>query len=280
MAPLKYDFERVKVDVLDQVATVFLQWPDGLKKKTKKFHRELPEALALLRNDDSVRVVILRGPGDRYFLSPMAGTEDGAGALDSRDTENRVLTPDNILRGMSENRQVYEAILGMPKPVIAMVNGDALGIGASLAMACDIIIAVEDVHITDCHIANHYWASQADVHSGAVPGDGGCVFWPMDMSIHLAKEYLFTGRPVTARELAERHVINRAVPREELQAAVDEMVDLLLQRPAWALAWTKQVLNKQLKNQMELTLDASSAFQVITARLRQDGERTKGTTQL
>ena len=76
-----------------------------------------------------------------------------------------------------------------------MVNGDAIGIGSAIAMACDIIVAAEDAHITDSHIASHYWQKQIGVHNGVVAGDGGAVFWPLSMSLPLAKEFLFTGRP-------------------------------------------------------------------------------------
>jgi enoyl-CoA hydratase len=275
-----YTYKRVKVDIANAVATVYLYWPDGLRDPTtggggpdvSLFHDELSDALRQLRDDDTVRVVILRGAGDRYFLSTFAGVEDGdpalrGGSLDAAYNTARTAT------------SMLEPILKMAKPVIAMVNGDALGIGASIAMACDLIIAAEDAFITDCHIASFYWLKRASVHQGTVPGDGGAVFWPLDMSLHLAKELLFTGRPITARELADMHVINRAVPKEQLQAAVDEMVQLLLDRPAWALGWTKVAMNKRLLQNFELTLDLGLAYELL-ATTRRTAADQRGITHI
>jgi enoyl-CoA hydratase len=274
----EYPFDKVRVDIQDQVATVYLYWPDGIRypavlpgARDVPFHEEFREALHTLRNDDSVRVVILRGPGDRYFLSTFAGVEDAA--------EDVVRPASTIFAATNGLPQIVESIVKMPKPVIAMVNGDAIGMGSAIAMACDLIIAVEDAFITDSHMASHYWRTKAPVKDGVVPGDGGAVFWPLAMSVCLAKEYLFTGRPVTARELADLHAINRAVPREQLQATVDEMVERLLDRPAWALAWAKLAINKRVVQNLELTLELSLAHEMITIQRNQSGE-TKGILSL
>src|SRR5665213_96350 len=152
-----------------------------------------------------------------------------------------------------------------------MVNGDAIGIGATIAMACDLIIAAEDAFITDCLIANSYWMTKADPHWGTVPGDGGAVFWPMTMSTPVAKELLFTGRPVTARELADMRAINRAVPADQLHDTVDAMVDELLARPAWALGWTKMMMNKRVIENFERTMDLGLAYELMAAQRRRSG---------
>lgn len=273
----------MKVEIKDQVATLFMHWPDGLKKKPHLFHDELSEALHRFRNDDDIRVVVLRGPGTKYFLSAQAGREDlseeeMADSLNS--PEMSFASPENYYRAMNESAATLESIVLMPKPVVAMVNGDAIGIGATIAMASDLVIADEDKYITDCHIAHHFWRKSASVHSGVVPGDGGAVFWPLDMSVHLAREFLFTGRPVKARELADMHVINRAVPGDKLQETVDEMVQLLLDRPAWALGWTKTSINKRVMQNLQLTLDASLAFELLSMGVRHDGTVEKGVTKL
>ena len=271
-------YERIKVDISGQVATIYLYWPDGIRfpkppppPDAVPFHDEFRDALLKLRNDDSVRVVILRGPGDRYFLSSFAGVED--------DDEKIMRPADTIFKSMVGAPQMIEQILKMAKPVIAMVNGDAIGIGSAIAMACDIIVAVEDAYITDSHIASHYWQKQIGVHDGVVAGDGGAVFWPLSMSLPLAKEFLFTGRPVTARELADLHAINYAVPRDQLQETVDKTVQLLLERPAWALAWTKLTVNKRVIQNFELTMDLGLALEMITIQQGQSGE-AKGVTDL
>lgn len=266
----EYSYERVHVTMEDQVATVFMNWPDGIRdpKRVALFHEEFTDAMFKLRNDDSVRVVILRGAGDRYFLSTFAGVEDS-------DPSTRTKSGDTAYHSTVQAPQMLEHILKMSKPVIAMVNGDAIGIGATIAMACDIIIAAEDAFITDCHIASFHWMKKADSHQGTVPGDGGAVFWPLLMSTPIAKEMLFTGRPVTARELADMRAINSAVPKEQLESVVTDMVNRLLDRPAWALGWTKTIMNKRVVDNFEMTMDLGLAYEVMAQQRRQVGE-TKG----
>jgi enoyl-CoA hydratase len=274
----EYSYHSVKVDRVDQVATVSMYWPDGLRKSgaggpgVAPFHEEFRDALQKLRNDDSVRIVVLRGAGDRYFLSTFAGLEDDEPASITRPEET-------IFSSTVGAPQMIEQILKMAKPVIAMVNGDAIGLGATIAMACDLIVAAEDAYITDSHIASQYWQPKTGVHDGMVPGDGGAVFWPRAMSLPLAKEYLFTGRPVRARELADLRAINRAVPPDRLQQEVDELVRLLLERPAWALAWAKTTVNKQVIQTFELTLDLGLAYEMISIQ-RGQGGGDKGITRL
>ncbi len=264
---MEYDYKCVNVEREASVATLFMYWPDGIKREPRTFHRELSEALWKLRHDDEVRVVVLRGAGDQYFLShfPEEKSED---SVVSRDRYYEIIN--------NSSPAMIDTILRMPKPVIAMVNGDALGIGASIAFACDIIIAAEDAFITDSHMAKHYWSSDADVHEGAVAGDGGAVFWPLNMALCVAKECLMLARPIKAKELFEMHAINRAVPRDELQKTVDEMVKLLLDRPAWALGWTKLALNKRVLQNAELTLHASLALELLAIDVRKNDVDGKG----
>lgn len=273
MGERSYDFECINVQTENQVAWVRLQWPDG-KIVAQKFHRELAACLQALRSDDGVRVVVLRGATEHKFMSPFAGIEE-RGHLE-RFKKGVMSDPENVFAGMRETEQILGSITRMEKPVIAMVNGDALGNGASLAMSCDLIVADEDAYITDLHIANHHFVQKANPSTGVVPGDGSLVFWPLQMGLVKAKEYLLTGRPIKAKELARMNAINRAVPHAELQSAVDELIDALLARPAWALGWTKMLINKRARANMELTLDVGAALLGISMRVRDDFPGPKG----
>ena len=259
------------MQLVSEVATVFMYWPDGIKREPRKFHSEFSDVLWRLRFDNDVRVVVLRGAGERYFLSHFP-EEPSAEAVVTEDRYYEILN--------NSSPAMIESILRMPKPVIAMVNGDALGIGASIAFACDIIIAAEDAYITDSHMAKYYWSDDADIHDGAVAGDGGAVFWPLNMALCIAKEHLMLARPTTAKELWDMHSINRAVPRSELQKTVDDMVSLLLDRPAWALGWTKLAVNKRVLQNAELTLQASLALELLAIGVRSNNRDGKGVRRI
>ncbi len=273
-----YDFEQIHVTVDGQVAVLYLLWPDGVSDNPQVGHRELAEALAQIRNDDNIRVLVITGATDARFYAPFAGrqhpTESGA------KRKGVMSDPEHIFAAIRETQEIIDGIARMEKPVIARVNGDALGFGASLALVCDFVIADEEAHITDIHIANHHFVPTAKRSTGIVPGDGGVVLWPLQMSLVKAKEFLMTGRPVRARELADMNVITRAVPKAQLQETVDEYVEELLARPAWALGWTKLVINKRMRADLELALDASAALEAISMRVRDDFPGPKGTETL
>ncbi len=135
------------------------------------------------------------------------------------------------------------------KPVIAKVNGHAVGFGANLVLACDFIVAREDAIIADHHMSCGELVIDGKMVGSAdhcmVTGDGGAVFAPLKMPLNMAKEYLMLARPFTAKELAAMGVVNYAVPAAELDAKTDEIAQRLLKRNAYALALTKRVLNKQ-----------------------------------
>jgi enoyl-CoA hydratase len=274
----EYEFQQLGVRVAGQVAVVELLWPDGKSSDKQAAHHELATCLARVRNDDDIRILVLKGAVDGTFYAPFAGREHSAEA--SRFKKGVMSDPDHIYKALQETQQIMDAIVRMEKPVIAMVNGNALGLGASLALACDFIVADEEAFITDIHIANHHFVPTAKKSTGIVPGDGGVVFWPAQMGLAKAKEYLMTGRPVTARELADMHAITKAVPAAELQATVDGYVEELLARPAWALGWTKLAINRRLRSDLELSLDASAALEALSMRVRDDYPGPKGTETL
>lgn len=263
-----YSFQQLGFTLSNQVAVVELLWPDGKSTDKQAGHHELARCLMQLRGDDNVRIVILKGAVDGTFYAPFSGGEHSAEP--TRFKKGVMSDPEHIYTALQETQQIMDAIVRMEKPVIAMVNGNALGLGASLAMACDFIIADEDAYITDIHLANHHFVPGSKKSTGIVPGDGGVVFWPAQMSLAKAKEYLMTGRPITARELADMNAITKAVPTAELQATVDGYVEELLGRPAWALGWTKLAINKRLRTNMELVLDTSAALEALSMRVRDE----------
>jgi len=137
------------------------------------------------------------------FNSP--GTSAG-GDLDR--IQSMIDDPSIFLDDMPEVKRIVFALLDCPKPIIAKLNGHAIGLGATIALFCDVVFASRDAKIGDPH-----------VRVGFVAGDGGAVIWPHLIGHAPAKEYLMTGRPLMAEEAERFGLINRAVPPPQTSTA-------------------------------------------------------------
>jgi NAD(P)-dependent dehydrogenase (short-subunit alcohol dehydrogenase family) len=231
--------QSIRVTRAQGIATVRLLPKDGSLEAHKPArphalfaqHKDVGEAVEWLSLDEETRVIVLTGT-DRIFHvpskphapapiseSPLPSSEDWA-----------------LFEGL---RRTLKSIISTDKPVIAAVNGDAVGYGSSLVFACDFIVASADVLIGDSHLGMGELPYGRQNH-GVVPGDGGSVFVPMHMSPALSKEYLMLARTCPPAELATAGIINYAVPRDELGTKVDDLCERLTRRPKYALSWTKR----------------------------------------
>jgi enoyl-CoA hydratase len=255
--------EYVLLDIVrnGQVATIELK---RMEKHIRELMRtekrggaqraaEVARALTELRNDDEIRVIVITGKEDVFTIPPSSYGHHG--------------NPGNDWDIMSGVTKAVEAMCTIEKPVIAKVNGHAVGVGANLVLACDLIIAREDAIIADHHMSAGDLVIDGQMVGSAdhcmVTGDGGTVFAPLKMPLAMAKEYLMLARPFTAKELATMGVVNYAVPAAELDAKTDEIAQRLLKRNAYALAMTKRILNKQAMAQFNQSHDASLAYEFL-----------------
>ena len=220
-------------------------------------HKEVGEAILWLREVDDVRVIVLTGLGEMFFIPPSRSPGIGA----HRDPREDWLLTIGLQR-------TFSAIIETEKPVVAKVNGDAVGYGSSLVFACDFVIAAEDAVIADHHLGmGETGYGRAD--AGVVPGDGGSVFVPLCMTPAMAKEYLLLARQYTGKELAELRIINAAAPRDKLDATVDEYVERLLKRPPYALGLAKRALNRRIQANFNMTFDVAWAYEVVNIWMNQ-----------
>jgi enoyl-CoA hydratase len=214
---------------------------------------EVGRALNELRDDNTVRVIVITGKDDVFTIPPSSYGHHGSPGSDW-----------DIMSGVT---RAVEAMCTIEKPVIAKVNGHAVGFGANLVLACDFIIAREDAIIADHHMSCGELVIDGKVAGSAdhcmVTGDGGAVFAPLKMPLNIAKEYLMLARPFTARELAAMGVVNYAVPAAELDAKTNEIAQRLLKRNAYALALTKRVLNKQVMASFNQVHDAALGYEFL-----------------
>ena len=241
------EFRSLRLERTGQVATVTM-----LRRHS---HEEIADVFTQLRADDSVRVVILTGSdGEFHVPGPAADYLLPGGGHRLTDPHHAWRTFSAIIRG-------HQAMAEMEKPVIARVNGPAYGFGQSLAFACDLIVAQDDAVFMDHHMGGAI-PGRTKFFSN-VPGDGGCALIPLFLSPCKAKEYLMLAKPYTATELERMSIINYAVPAAQLDAKVDELVQGLLARGAFALAWTKRLANRHVVEQLNRVLDAGVGYEMV-----------------
>ena len=173
-------FNTITVTRDGQIATVTIQSKD--RKALTGPHVEIGAAISELRYDNGVRVVIITGPTTPSSCRRRARRKRRATRPGTTGTSRRACTAP------------IRSIIEIEKPVIAKVNGNAIGFGSSLAFACDLIVASEDAIFCDHHLAMGKSIQGGRTDFGTVPGDGGTVFVPLHMSPCLAKEYLWLAR--------------------------------------------------------------------------------------
>ena len=128
-----------------------------------------------------------------------------------------------------------------------------MGLGATLALFCDIVIAVETARISDAHIK-----------VGLVTGDGGSVMWPLLVGPQRAKEYLMRGKVLNGKKAEEIGLVNYAFPKEQVLDEAMKIAREIAAQPMWAVRWTKASVNKQLKAQVNLVGELSIAYEAMT----------------
>jgi enoyl-CoA hydratase len=239
-------YEGIEVELRGATLWITLNNPP-VNASTVAMHESLARIFGDVARDPDVRCVVLTGAGEAF---------SAGGDI------NRMLTSldDHTywLKSMPEARQIVLGMLDCDKPIIGRINGHAMGLGATLAVLCDISIMVDTAKIADTH-----------VKIGLVAGDGGALLWPHLIGWAKAKKYLLTGKALSGGEAAEIGLISAAVPRERLDAEVLEWVDLLENGATLAICGTKRALNMTLRQQAESYLDAHLGLETLS-QLSQD----------
>lgn len=209
------DLSQLLIDHHDGVATITINRPGVLNALNRRTIDELRRAMQACRSDEAVRVVIVTGAGEKAFV---------AGA-DIR--ELAALSPTEAERYARQGQHVLDLIESLGKPVIAAINGFALGGGLELAMACTLRIAADDAKL-----------GQPEIKLGLLPGFAGTQRLPRLVGAGCALDLLLTGDPIPAAEAHRIGLVNRVVPRAELMDAARALASLLTARPALAVRAT------------------------------------------
>jgi 2-(1,2-epoxy-1,2-dihydrophenyl)acetyl-CoA isomerase len=238
--------QHVNVHIHDGVGLIQLNRPEKMNAIGALTRKQLGEAIKQVERDDAVRVVVLTGSG-RAFCSGADVTEmaqDG-GMRSPEDVGN-------VLR--NEYMPMLTRLRTMPKPVIAAMNGPAVGIGASYALACDIRIATPEAYILE-----------AFVNIGLAPDGGVSWLLPRLAGTGIAYEMFFTGKPLAAADAHRLGVINRIVAADRLEAEVRELAGELAAQPRGAMAAAKRAVTHALESSYEEALEFESYLQEAQA---------------
>ena len=236
------DYKTILFNRRGRVLEVTLNRPEKLNATDAVLHTELARVFFDISNDPDSDIVVLTGAGRAFSAGG-----DVAWMQDSIDE------PERFQQTIREAKQIVFGLIDCEKPIIANLNGHATGLGATIALFCDIIFAAEHAKIGDPHVS-----------IGFVAGDGGAVIWPQLIGYARAKEYLLTGDLMTATQAAQMGLINHAVPADELDARVDAFADKLANGATKAIRWSKMSVNIGLRDLATKILDASLAFEALS----------------
>lgn len=227
------------------VRTVTLNRPDQRNAVDHPMHSALSAIWPMLAREPNTRAVILTGAG-RAFC---AGGDMSLLDLAAGDSEQRYQV-------VSDARRIATELAQFPIPVVAAVNGPAIGLGFSLAVLCDLVIMSEDAYFADPHVS-----------LGLVAADGAGLCWPLLGSLLKAKEYLLTGDRIDATTTERIGLANRVVPADQLMSVAAGIAGRLAAQPPRAVRDTKRLLNIHLQRAVNATADFAFAAESETFAL-------------
>jgi len=237
-------FSCIRFDRDADVLRVTIDRPDQpLNAVDGTLHHELARLFALLKRERAARAVLLTAAGRAF----------SAGGDFAWFPELQV--PGALEELRVDARQMIWDLLDVPLPIVAAVNGPAVGLGASIALLCDVIVMAESASLADPH-----------VRVGLVAGDGGTVAWPLAMGPARAKQYLLTGDPVPAVEAERLGLVNAVVPDDELDATALALAQRLAASAPLAVQHTKAAVNNWIKQTAMASFDLATASEMATFR--------------
>lgn len=234
--------QSLLLEVRDRVARVTLNRPAAKNAVDGPLHTALSRVFIDLGARRDLGAIVLSGVGDAFC----AGGDIGWMHEAARD-------PDRFEVVTWEAKRIVYAMLDCEIPIVGRLNGDAVGLGATLALLCDITVAADTARIGDPH-----------VRVGLNAADGGGFLWPQMVGFAKARELLLTGDLLTADEAHRLGAINHVVGAEALDAKVDDILRKLVDGPAKALRWTKAGYTIPLRQLAHGHMDAGTAYECLT----------------
>jgi enoyl-CoA hydratase len=226
------DYNTMTFERVGRILRITLNRPDHLNAVTREMHHEVARVFREVKLDPETDVITLTGAGKGFC----AGADFNEPIPDQASRDNMFI----------EAREILVNILEVDKPIITGVNGAATGLGSTLALMGDIVIASEKARIGDTH-----------VKLGLAAGDGGCLIFPLLVGVNKAKELLMTGDILDAQEALRIGLVNRVVTHDQLDQALIETAQKLASGHLMAINFTKKAVNLYLKWMLNLSGDAA-----------------------
>jgi enoyl-CoA hydratase/carnithine racemase len=230
------------VEIDGPVRVLTMNRPDQRNSFTDELHHAMTVVWDRLGADRDARAVVLTGAGPAFS----AGGDVDVFMHTYEDFEYR-------RENFRQAQRFTENMINFHLPVVAAVNGAAVGLGCSTAVLCDIVLMADTAWMADTH-----------VNVGLVGGDGGPMSWPLYMSLLRAKEYIFTGDRIPAEEAVRIGLANRVVPPEALLDEARALAHRLAEQPPQALQETKRAINLHLRQAAQLVLPFAFAAEMVS----------------
>lgn len=238
------EFTTLHTERIGDVLKVTIAHPTSkLNAVDEALHEDLAALFRALRRETRARCILLTGEGRAFSAGG-----DFAWFPKLQEPE----TMETVRR---DGKQMIWDLLDVEVPIVAAVNGPAVGLGASIALLCDVIFAADTASFADPH-----------VKVGIVAGDGGVAIWPLALGPARAKQYLLTGDPVPAAEAERIGLINFVVPAADLAEKALAFAERLAAGAPLAVRYTKLAVNKLVKDALNIAFDTSTALEVVTFR--------------
>ena len=227
----------------DGVCEIVLSRPELMNRFDPELHHELTRALRDIATDRSVRAVVLASTGRAF---------SAGGDFELMESANKDA---DVRRGIiGDARHLLDAFLALPQPIVVAVQGAAIGLGATVAMLCDAVVASRNAVLADTHVA-----------IGLVAGDGGCLVWPQAMGMTRARRHLLTGDPLDADTALRLGVVTDLVETpEEAHPAATEIARRMARLAPLAVQGTKRALNQVSRQRADEVVDLALAFEEQT----------------
>jgi enoyl-CoA hydratase len=230
----------ILVEHVESISTITFNRPAQLNALDPEMVEEFQTILRGVDLEPSTGAIVLTGAG-RAFTA--GGDVRSFGAKHDPRVNRR-------------GWHLVHRMLEVEKPMVAMVNGPAVGLGLTIALLCDSVVMADDATIGDPH-----------VNLGLVAGDGAAVLLPILVGPHRAKELLLTGKNISASDAVAMGMVNRVVPAADLAASAYDLAREYAAQPSYAARATKMAVNRYLRWMVEQTLDVSLAYEAISREL-------------
>lgn len=237
-------------DLTGDILKITINHPDSAMNAVDEvLHAEFTRLFRDLKQVDGARAILLTGSGRAF---------SAGGDFDWFPTLQDPITLEHLRR---DAKQLIWDLLEVELPIVCAVNGPAAGLGASIALLCDVIFMAETAVILDPH-----------VKVGIVAGDGGTTIWPMALGPALAKQYLLTGDPVSAGDALRMGLVNFVEQPDALEESALAFARRLAAGAPLAVQYTKQAVNKLVKANLNVAFDVATALEIVTFKSEDHAE--------